>query len=113
MKPFKEANGYAADLQAAYDYYKAYGEITAGRFVAAYEKAVEMVRYHPYICRARQHGWRQMVIKDYPSYSIFYQEFPRFWLFAGVISTVQDPDWIQALLLIREAAETDKESEGG
>lgn len=26
MKPFKEADEYSEDLQAAYDYYKAYGQ---------------------------------------------------------------------------------------
>ena len=32
MKPFKEAEGYLDDLQAAYDYYKLYGLQTAERF---------------------------------------------------------------------------------
>jgi ParE toxin of type II toxin-antitoxin system, parDE len=105
MKPFKEAEGYGEDLQSAYDYYKAYGADTAGRFLKAYEKAVATIQYSPFICRPRRHGWRQMIIRDYPSFSIFYREFPRFWLLAGVVSTVQDPDSIQARLLIREVAE--------
>lgn len=105
MKPFKEADGYSADLQSAYDYYKKYGVATAGRFLAAYEAAVAIVMSSPYASRARRNGWRQMVIHEYPNYSIFYREFDRFWLFGGVVSTVQDPDSIQAKLLIREAGE--------
>lgn len=108
MKPFKEAEGYDGDLQAAYDYYKTYSLATAARFLSTYEKAVETLRYNPFICRARGHGWRQMIIKDYPVYSIFYKEFTKFWLVAGIIPTVQDPDSIQARLLIREV--TDEEN---
>jgi len=51
MKPFKESDGYAADLQEAYDYYKRYGTATAGRFLAAYETAVSIVMSSPYACR--------------------------------------------------------------
>jgi hypothetical protein len=36
MKPFREAADYDADLQSAYDYYKAYSPATAERFLAAY-----------------------------------------------------------------------------
>lgn len=107
MKPFKEAEGFADDLQAAYDYYKAYSNSTAGRFLAAYEVAIRIVQSSPYVCRPRPHGWRQMVIHEYPRYSIFYREFDYFWLFAGVISTVQDSDTIQARLLTRETKETE------
>ena len=71
MKPFKEAEGYYEDLQAAFDYYNAYGAATAGRFLSAYEKAVETIRYSPCICRARRHGWRQMIIRDYPNHILF------------------------------------------
>jgi plasmid stabilization system protein ParE len=106
-KKFREAEGYDADLQAAYDHYKAYGQSTADRFLAAFEEAVRIVRSSPYVCRPRPHGWRQMVIHQYPVYSVFYREFDRFWLLAGIIPTVQDPDSIQALLLIREVKETE------
>jgi hypothetical protein len=47
-----------------------------------------------------------MVIRRYPGYSIFYREFPNFWLLGGVVSTVSDPDAIQARLLIREVSDT-------
>lgn len=47
LKLLKEALGYDGDLQAAYDYYKAYSSATAGRFLSAYEKAVETLRYSP------------------------------------------------------------------
>jgi plasmid stabilization system protein ParE len=104
MKRFREAEGYDKDLQAAYDYYQAYGAATATRFLEAYEHAAGLIRYNPFICRARPHGWRQMVIRSFPNYSIFYRELPNFWLIGAVISTVQDPDAIQALLLIREVA---------
>jgi hypothetical protein len=58
MKPFKEAEGYSEDLQFAYDYYKAYGPLTAERFLAAYERATGILQFSPFICRARRHGWR-------------------------------------------------------
>ena len=105
MKPFKESEHYLGDLQAAYDYYRAYGRSAAERFFAAYEEAFKIVLRHPFVCRPRRHGWRQMLIRRYPSYSIFYKEFPGFWLFGGVVSTTQDPDVIQARLLIREVIE--------
>lgn len=105
MKKFKEAHGYAADLQAAYDYYSRYGGATAGRFLAAYLSALRVIKYHPYVCRIRMHGWRQMIIKDYPAYSIFYREMESCWLIGGLVGTLQDPDYIQASLLIREIRE--------
>lgn len=102
MKAFKEAEGYAADLQAAYDFYKGYSPAAAERFLAAYLEAIRMIEASPYICRSRRHGWRQMVIHEYPAFSIFYREFDKFWLLAGVLSTIQDPDSVLARLLIRE-----------
>ena len=109
MKPFKEAEGYADDLQAAYDFYKAYGRGVAGRFLAAYGEAVGTITRHPFVCRPRRHGWRQMVIRRYPGYSIFYKELPDFWLLGGIVSTLRDPDLIQARLLIREVSESPEE----
>ena len=105
MKPFKEAEGYLDDLQAAYDYYNAYGPGTAHQFLAAYEKAERTLIEHPHICRPRKHGWRQMVIRRYPNYSIFYKELSPCWLMGGIVSTLSDPDAIQARLLIREVRE--------
>ena len=105
MKPFKEAEGYAADLQAAYDYYKVYSVQTAERFLTAYQDAMEILQPRPRICRPRRNDWRQMIIHDYPNYSIFYKELSFCWLLAGVIPTVRDPDVIQARLLLREVAE--------
>ena len=105
MKPFKEAEEYDKDLQAAYDYYKDYGIGTALRFLDAYEKSVGIIQTSPYVSRARKHGWRQMVIHEYPNYSIFYRELDEVWLLGGVICTVQDPDSILVRLLIREATE--------
>lgn len=106
MKPFREAEGYAEDLQIAYDYYKAYGVDTAGRFLDAYEEAIAILKGRPRICRPRRDDWRQMIIQPYPNYSIFYKELSFCWLLAGVISTVQDPDMIQARLLVREVSES-------
>jgi plasmid stabilization system protein ParE len=108
MKPFKEAEGYADDLQAAYDYYKAYSVQTAERFLAAYEESVAILQGRPRICRPRRHGWRQMIIHGYPNYSVFYKELSFCWLQGGVIPTVRDPDLIQARLLLREVAEEEK-----
>lgn len=47
MKPFKEAADFDKDLQAAYDYYKAYGVDTAERFLAAYAKGVSIIQTSP------------------------------------------------------------------
>jgi plasmid stabilization system protein ParE len=102
VKPFKEAPGFDRDLQVAYDFYKTYSPATAAKFLSSYERAVAIIQSSPYVCRPRRHGWRQMVIHEYPAFSIFYREFDAFWLFAGVVSTVQDPDVILARLLIRE-----------
>ena len=108
MKPFKETEGYAGDLQAAYDYYKAYSPQTAQRFLVAYERAATILQFSPFICRARRHGWRQMIIPDYPVYSIFYKELSFCWLFGGLLPTVRDPDTLQARLLVREVTEEEK-----
>lgn len=106
MKPLREAAGYAEDLQAAYDYYKGYSVAAAGRFLAAYEAEVAILSAHPFICRERRHGWRQMPIRQHPGFSIFYKELPACWLLGGIISTLRDPDLIQVRLVIREARET-------
>jgi hypothetical protein len=63
-----------------------------------------VILVNPQVCRVRPSGWRQMAIPQ-SSYAIFYREAPDFWFLGGVISTVQDPDWIQARLLIREVGE--------
>ena len=105
MKPFKEAEGYAEELQAAYDYYGSYSPFTARRFLAAYEEAVDVIARHPFVSRPRRHSWRQFVISRYPGYSIFYKEFPDYWLLGGIVSTLRDPDMIQAQLLIAETGE--------
>jgi len=47
-----------------------------------------------------------MIIKDYPAYSIFYREMESCWLIGGLVGTLQDPDYIQASLLIREIRES-------
>jgi plasmid stabilization system protein ParE len=104
-KPFKEAEGYAEDLQIAFDYYKAYNPQSAARFLTAYQMAVMRLMRDPQVCRLRRHGWRQMVIRRYSGFSIFYREFKGYWLLGGVISTLRDPDLIQARLLIREIAD--------
>ncbi|MEQ1920774.1 MAG: hypothetical protein ABL955_16405, partial [Elusimicrobiota bacterium] len=83
-------------------YYKVYGSPTAERFLAAYEKAESMLQHSPFICRPRRHGWRQMLIRGHPGYTIFYKELPSCWLMGAVASTARDPDAIQARLLIRE-----------
>lgn len=105
MKSFKEAELYAGDLQSAYDYYKAYSPKTAERFLAAYERAESILQENPFICHPRRHGWRQMIVQDYPSYSIFYKELPFCWLLGGILPAVRDPDMIQARLLVREVSE--------
>ena len=105
MKPFKEAEGYAEDLQSAYNYYNAYSPQTAERFLAAYERVEGILQQGPFICRPRRHGWRQMIIQDYPNYSIFYKELSFCWLLGGILPSVRDPDMTQAKLLVREVSE--------
>ena len=62
------------------------------------------LQLYPEICHVRPSGWRQRPIPR-SSYALSYREAPDFWLVAAVISTVQDPDMIQAQLLIRETGE--------
>lgn len=102
MKPFREAAGYATDLQAAYDYYKTYSPGAAARFLVAHQAEIAVITAHPFVTHVRRHGWRQLPIRRHPGYAIFYQELPAFWLLGGVIPTMRDPDLILAKLLIRE-----------
>ena len=104
MKPFKTAAPYAADLQQAYDDFKRGGPQAAERFWERYIRALRLVMTNPEACRLRPSGWRQMTIRQ-SSYAIFDREAPVFWFLGGIISTVQDPDLIQARLLIREVGE--------
>lgn len=105
MTAWAQAAGYAEDLQQAYDYFKTKaGNAAAEKFLARYEKAVTAIVAHPKSCGVRGHGWRQRPI-THSTFSIFYGERDGFWLLVGVQSTVQDPDRIQALLLIREVGE--------
>lgn len=110
MKPFKVADTYAADLQAAYDYFKRGGQKAADRFFARYKRTRKIIVTNPFVCRLRPTGWRQVIISG-STYAIFYRETPEFWFLGGVISTVQDPDVIQARLLIREIRETETQPE--
>ena len=100
-----EVAGYAKDYQAAYDYIKARGgKVAAGRFVERYRQCVNAIVAQPRSSAVRGHGWRQKPI-PHSSFSIFYGERGVFWMLVGVQSTVQDPDRIQAMLLIREVSE--------
>jgi hypothetical protein len=110
MKPFKTADTYAADLQQAHDYFKQGGQNAADRFFARYKRARKIIETNPLVCRLRPTGWRQLTIPG-STYGIFYREASDFWYLGGVISTVQDPDVIQARLLIREIHETGAEAE--
>ena len=102
MRQWAQVVGYAEDLQAAYDYFKANaGFLAAERFLARYNQAVSVITAHPRGCAVRGHGWRQSPL-PHSTYSIFYGERGDYWLLVGIQSTVQDPDRIQALLLIRE-----------
>ena len=110
MKPFRTAGTYAADLQLAYDYFKQGGQQAADRFLERHDEAQRTIIGHPFVCRRRSHGWRQLAIPR-STYAIFYREAEDFWFLGGVISTVQDPDLIQARLLILEISETDGQTE--
>jgi len=99
-----QAGGYAGDLQAAYDYYRAKGGSRAAeQFYERYRSCIEMITQHPASCAIRGHGWRQKPIPR-STYSVFYGKRGRYWMLVGIQSTVQDPDRIQALLLLREVA---------
>ncbi len=80
------------------------GPAAAERFVVAFERTLRTVRGHPKICRLRLTGWRQAPIRG-SSYALFYREGPTFWFVGAILSTLQDPDVIQARLLIREIGE--------
>lgn len=105
MKPFREAEDYADDLQAAYNYYKDYSAKSASNFLKHYLADIALIASNPLIARTRRHGWRQIPIRRHPRYAIFYKELPDFWLLGGVASTLRDPDRILVDLLIREASE--------
>lgn len=101
MKSFKVSDALPADLQRAFDYFKQGGAPAADQFMERNDKALRAIQAHPEICRLRSTGWRLMPIPR-SSYAIFYREAPAFWFVGGVVSTVQDPDVIQAQLLLRE-----------
>lgn len=102
MKPFRESPALTGDLQQAYDHYLRYSPATADRFLTSYQKAVDILAAHPWIVRARRHGWRQLSIPRFPVYAIFYKELEPCWLVAGLLPCVRDPDALHASLLIRE-----------
>ena len=105
MSEWVQVAGYAEDYQAAYDYIKARGGSgAAARFVERYERRVKAIVAQPRSCAIRGHGWRQSPI-PHSTFSIFYGERGTFWMLVGVQSAVQDPDRIQAMLLIREVRE--------
>ncbi len=104
MIAWVQVAGYAEDLQSAYDYYKQRGgAAVAERFLERYHKAIVLLTEYPQSCAVRGHGWRQMPIA-HSAFSIFYGERGSYWMLVGIQSTVQDPDRIQALLLIREVS---------
>ena len=106
MKPRVQVAGYAEDLQTAYDYFKTKGgQRAAERFFARYEENVSAILAHPKSSVLRGHGWRQKPIPN-STFSIYYGERGAFWMLVGIQSTVQDPDRIQAMLLIREVLQT-------
>ena len=97
--------GYAGDLQAAYDYFvERGGSVAAERFLMRYERSIATVIMQPASCAVRGHGWRQKPIPN-STFSVFYGERGPFWMLVGIQSTVQAPDRIQAMLLIREVYE--------
>jgi plasmid stabilization system protein ParE len=105
MSEWVQVAGYAEDYQAAYDYFKARGgAAAAARFVERYKLCVKAIVAQPRGSAVRGHGWRQKPIPN-STFSIFYGERGAFWMLVGVQSTVQDPDRIQAMLLIREVGE--------
>lgn len=86
-----------------------WGLAAAERFIERYEKARLTIQQHPEICRRRANGSRQMPVPRL-SFAIFYREAPMLWLVSAGVSTVQDPDVIQAELIIREIREEEPKS---
>jgi hypothetical protein len=106
MKQWVQVSGFAGDLQLAYDYFRQKGGVAAAtRFLTRYEHCVAAVTAHPKLGAIRGHGWRQKPIPN-STFSIFYGERGKYWMLVGIQSTVQDPDRIQASLLIREIGES-------
>ncbi len=102
MKPFREAEGYAGDLQTAYDYYRNYSARAGTRFLHAYLAEIAAITANLQVIHVSRHGWRQLPIRRYPRYAIFYKELPDFWLLGGIVPAMRDPDQILVKLLIRE-----------
>ena len=104
MSAWVQVAGFAEDYQTGYDYIKGRGGLTAAtRFVERYERCMKAIVAQPKSCAIRGHGWRQRPI-PHSTFSIFYGERGAFWMLVGIQSTVQDPDRIQALILIREVS---------
>jgi plasmid stabilization system protein ParE len=104
VKPLKVSRAVAADIQVAYDYFSRGGKLAAERFLARYENARKVIERNPEACRLRPTGWRHLPIPR-SSFTVFYREAPTCWVVGAVLSVVQDPDAIQALLLIREVSD--------
>ena len=99
-----QVEGYSEDYQAAYDYFKQRGGVpAAARFVERYKPCVKTIVAQP----------RSSAVVDTDGgksrsripRSAFSMGTRCLWMLVGVQSTVQDPDRIQAMLLIREVSE--------
>jgi plasmid stabilization system protein ParE len=103
MSAWIQVAGYADDLQVAYDHHKLGGPIASQRFWERYQRTIDSIIVYPESVALRPHGWRQKPIPR-SVYSIFYGQRGPYWMLVGIQSTIQDPDRIQAMLLIREVA---------
>ncbi|MEO5958891.1 MAG: type II toxin-antitoxin system RelE/ParE family toxin [Opitutaceae bacterium] len=97
-KPLKIASGVVPeDLQAIYDYHRAFSAAKAERIVAEYDRIVGLLEVNPLIFRAREDDWRV-----YPfsagTYLLYYREFAPFWLVVGLFHARRAPSWISERL---------------
>ncbi len=81
------------DLQAIYDYHKAFSAAKAERIVAEYDRVVALLEMNPLIFRAREGGWRVYPFSE-GTYLMYYREFAAFWLVVGVFHARREPFWI-------------------
>jgi plasmid stabilization system protein ParE len=81
------------DLQAIYDYHRAFSVEKAERIVAEYDQIVALLEVNPLLFHERENGWRVYPF-DSGTYLLYYTELEAIWLVVGVFHARRHPAWI-------------------
>lgn len=101
-KPFRIAPWVVPqDLQAIYDYHRAFSVTKAERIVAEYDRIIAMLEINPLLIHQRENGWRVYPFAS-GTYLLYYREYPEFWLVTALFHARLDPDWIRTRLAVRQ-----------